>query len=125
LPKQYKIAKKRVVHFEQEFDDCGDNSQGGDDNNPMVDEEHDKDNNVEISETEMLYLAFTTEVPDNEITCRQRQALSKKAFGYNEVYDQFPDPPRSSTQFTDEKYSMWLWTTTCPSMQRYKSLEQR
>jgi hypothetical protein len=35
LPRQYRVAKKRPVHLEQDINDCGDNL-----NHPMVDEEH-------------------------------------------------------------------------------------
>jgi hypothetical protein len=70
--------------------------------------EHNKHDNVDVSDSEMVEVAFMTDVPDNEVTQRQRLAFNARAFGYNAISDIFPMPPKSSTQFTDKKYSETL-----------------
>jgi hypothetical protein len=45
-------------------------------------DEEDIDDNVEVSIVEMLHLFSTSDVPDNNITKRQRIAFNKLAFGY-------------------------------------------
>jgi hypothetical protein len=70
--------------------------------------EHDKHDNVDVPDLEMVEVAFMTDVPDNEVMQRQRLAFNARAFGYNAISDIFPMPPKSSTQFTDKKYSETL-----------------
>jgi hypothetical protein len=71
--------------------------------------EHDKHDNVMVvSDSEMVDVAFMTDVPDNEVTQCQQLAFNEHAFGYNAVSDIFPLPPKSSTQFTDNKYNETL-----------------
>jgi hypothetical protein len=70
--------------------------------------EHDKHDNVDVSDSEMVEVAFMTDVPDNEVTQRQRLAFNAQVFGYNTISDIFPTPPKSSTQFTNKKYSETL-----------------
>jgi hypothetical protein len=53
----------------------------------------------------MLRLFTTSDVPDNDTTKRQRLAFNKRAFGYREDKDIFPEPLQTSKQFTDEKFN--------------------
>jgi hypothetical protein len=64
---------------------------------------HDKHDNVVVSDSEMVDVAFMSDVPDDEVTQRQRLEFNERAFGYDASSDIFPPPPKSSTQFTDEK----------------------
>jgi hypothetical protein len=70
--------------------------------------EDNKHDNVDVPDSEMVEVAFMTDVPDNEVTQRQRLAFNVQAFGYNAISDIFPTPPKSRTQFTNEKYSETL-----------------
>jgi hypothetical protein len=40
----------------------------------------------------------------------ERLAFNENAFGYNAISDSFPEPSKSSTQFTDKKYKQAVTT---------------
>jgi hypothetical protein len=63
-----------------------------------------KQDNVDIPLSEIMDMAFMTDMPDNAVTIHQQLAFNENAFGYNAISDSFPEPPISSTQFTDKKY---------------------
>jgi hypothetical protein len=88
---------------EKPFDD---NQDKDDVNNPDEEDiDEDIDDDVEVTIGEMLHLFSTSDVPDNDTTRRQRIAFNILAFGYREHLDIFPEPSRTSKQFTDEKFN--------------------
>jgi hypothetical protein len=56
----------------------------------------DKQDNMDIPISEIIDLAFMTNVPDNAVTIHQRLVFNENAFGYNTISDSFPEPPKSS-----------------------------
>jgi hypothetical protein len=61
-----------------------------------------------IPSSEILDVAFMTDVPSDDVTICQQLAFNGKAFRYNAISDCFPEPPKSSTQYTDKKYKQTL-----------------
>jgi hypothetical protein len=95
-----RVSKEAAIQLEEPSD--------SEESSSSASSEDDNHDNVDVSDLEMVGVAFMTDVPDNEVTQRQRLAFNVPAFGYNCISDIFPTPPKSSTQFTDEKFSETL-----------------
>jgi hypothetical protein len=95
-----RVSKQAGIQLEEPSD--------SEESSSSASSEDDNHDNVDVSDLEMVDVAFMTDVPNNEVTQRQRLAFNVRAFGYNSISDIFPTPPKSSTQFTNEKFSETL-----------------
>jgi hypothetical protein len=72
-----KVSKQAAIQLEEPSDsEESSSSASSEDNN------HD---NVDVSDLEMVDVAFMTDVPNNEVTQCQRLAFNVQAFGYNSI----------------------------------------